>query len=90
MRRFKAHEIYTPWRSTVSVRHDLRLLPQPILRYKDPGAGILDGAIFLLAHEGNPEIIVVIEARREGSAEPVWTPWIPRETLRRRFSREPR
>lgn len=50
----------------------LRLLPKPIDRYADPGAGLLDGAIFSLATGTNPDILLVIEAAPAGAAPPVW------------------
>ena len=57
-RRFTAHEFWDPDNS----RFELRLLEQPVLRYKDADAGIHDGAVFVLAHGTNPEVIVLIEA----------------------------
>jgi hypothetical protein len=57
-RRFTAHEFWDPDNS----RFELRLLEQPVLRYKDAEAGIQDGAVFVLAHGTNPEVIVLIEA----------------------------
>jgi hypothetical protein len=72
-RRFKAHEIYQPRGKPAPERYELRLLPQPVLRYADQGSGLVDGALFLLAYGGNPEIVLVIEARGRGSSGPVWT-----------------
>lgn len=43
----------------------LRLLPNPIDRYADPGAGILDAAAFAFAYGTNPEAIVLIECDEE-------------------------
>lgn len=57
-RRFTAHEFWDPENS----RFELRLLAQPVHRYKDPQAGIHDGAVFILAHGTNPEVILLIEA----------------------------
>jgi hypothetical protein len=54
-------------------RYELRTLPQPIHRYADREAGLLDGAIFVIAYGLNPEIILLIEARREGRSPPEWT-----------------
>jgi hypothetical protein len=53
--------------------HALRLLPHPIDRYADPGSGVMDGAIFLYANGTNPEILLMIEARRQGDAPPKWS-----------------
>ena len=42
---------------------ELRLLPQPLIRYKSPELGILDAALFSFAVGTDPEILVMIEAR---------------------------
>jgi len=52
-------------------RFQLRLIPHPIYRYSDPENGLIDGAIFLMTHTTNPEIIMVIEAVREDDKS-VW------------------
>lgn len=64
-RRFKAVE-FLPTHS------ELRLLPQPVLRYADPGAGQLDGAVFLFCIGTNPEIVLTIEASQEADKPAVW------------------
>ena len=71
-RRFKASESLDPARNDPSDRFELRHLPQPILRYQNPDAGLVDGAIFLMAYGRNPEIALLIEARREDQGEPAW------------------
>jgi hypothetical protein len=71
-RRFKASESLDPARNDPSDRFELRLLPQPILRYRSPDAGLVDGAIFLLAYGRNPEIALLIEARRDDKGQPAW------------------
>jgi hypothetical protein len=44
---------------------ELRLLPQPIFRYKAPSKGLIDGAIFALVWKGtDPEILLIIEDRK--------------------------
>ena len=57
-RRFTAHEFWDPNNS----RFELRLLPRPLLRYKDEAAGIQDGTAYILAHDTNPEIVLLVEA----------------------------
>lgn len=57
-RKFTAHEFWDPENS----RFEMRLLAQPVHRYSDAEAGIHDGAVFILAHGTNPEVIVLIEA----------------------------
>lgn len=63
-RRFQAHEFWDPNNS----RFELRLLVQPVLHYSDEAENIVDGAVFVLAHGTNPEVLVQIEARREKEA----------------------
>lgn len=72
-RRFKASESLDPARNDPSDRFELRLLPQPIYRYRDPEHGLIDGAIFLLSYGRNPEIMILIEARREEGREPAFS-----------------
>jgi len=57
-RRFEAHEFWDPENS----RFELRLLVQPVHRYSDMAAEILDGALFVFAHGTNPEALLFIEA----------------------------
>ncbi len=57
-RRFEAHEFWDPSNS----RFELRLLVQPVHRYQDEAAKLTDGAVFVLAHGTNPEVLVQIEA----------------------------
>lgn len=66
-RRFNAVELLPP-----PMRFELRLLPQPVVRYADLEAGQLDGAVFLLCHGTNPEILLTIEARQDCAKTPVW------------------
>jgi len=51
----------------------LRLLPHPIDRYSDPASGVVDGALFIYANGTNPEILLMIEARRTGDGPPQWS-----------------
>ena len=67
-RRFTAHEFWNPDNS----RFELRLLVQPVHRYKDPSAGIQDGAAFVLAHGTNPELILLVEALGKSVRESRW------------------
>jgi eukaryotic-like serine/threonine-protein kinase len=55
----------TPWR--------LHLRPEPIYRYNDSDAGILDGAFFVFVmDEDNIEVLLVLETSQDGSAPPRW------------------
>jgi hypothetical protein len=48
------------------------MLAQPIHRYRDPLAGLLDGAMFIFAHGTNPEIVLLIEAAGQDAAAAAW------------------
>ena len=71
-RRFTAHEFWDPENS----RFELRLLVQPVHRYRDAAGEIQDGAMFVLAHGTNPEAMLADRGCRpdygEGSLA-VWT-----------------
>lgn len=75
-RRFKAVESLPPM-----PREELRLLPQPALRYSDVDAGQLDGAIFLFCHGTNPEVLLVIEAHQKGDEPAAWQYAFARNTI---------
>ncbi len=66
VRRFSGHEFWP-----ADSRHELRLLVKPLHRYEDTEAGILDGAVFALAHDLNPEAFVIVEAH-DTSVGPAW------------------
>jgi hypothetical protein len=63
-RRFEAHEYWDPNNS----RFELRLLVQPIHRFRDESAKRVDGAVFVLAHGTNPEVLLQIEAHTDQQA----------------------
>ena len=75
-RRFSAVELLPP-----PTEYELRLLPQPLLRYSDPKANQLDGAIFTFCHGTNPEVLLVIEARQEREKSPYWQFGFARNTI---------
>ncbi|HLJ10391.1 MAG TPA: hypothetical protein VKU82_04345 [Planctomycetaceae bacterium] len=45
---------------------DLRLIPQPLIRYEPKDKSILDGALFSFSIGTDPEVILLIEAREAG------------------------
>ena len=65
-RRFSAFEVWN------GDRFELRILPQPIHRYADAEAGILDGSIFVITYGLNPEILLLVELRRSDGRQPTW------------------
>lgn len=46
----------------------LRLMPQPLHRYKDEAAGVVEGALFAYAMGTNPEAVILLELIRDGEA----------------------
>ena len=66
-RDFSATEIYFDASQT-----ELRLLPQPLLRYTDARQGIVDGVIFAFAHGTNPEILLLIETGKFNQETSGW------------------
>lgn len=46
---------------------ELRLLTQPLFRYDNSGPDVLDGAVFGFVRGTDPEILLLIEARRSNS-----------------------
>jgi hypothetical protein len=50
------------------VDHDLRLLTQPLYRYESKSPDVIDGALFTFVTGTDPELMLVIEARRTAGA----------------------
>lgn len=65
-------------------RWELRLLPQPALRYQPTRPDVLDGALFLFVSNAgtDPEVILPVEARKDQSGAWVWHYGIARFTDR--------
>jgi hypothetical protein len=55
---------------TTGEKDELRLLPQPLLRY-EPNDKKVDGALFSFSLGTDPEAILILEANLEGGA-PAW------------------
>jgi hypothetical protein len=88
-RKFRAVEYFAPGNSTTEERYELRTLPQPIHRYSDPASGLIDGSAFAIAYGLNPEIILLIEARKDKDkgkdkdAAPTWSYGMARVSIAR-------
>jgi hypothetical protein len=54
--------VQAEWRGE---KTDCRLLTQPIDRYDDETAGIVDGAVFVFANGTNPEMGLLLECSEE-------------------------
>jgi hypothetical protein len=72
-RRLEGFEFYAAEGETQPQRYELRLLPLPIVRYADPDARLVDGAIFFFVYGNNPEIVLLIEARGASAAKAQWS-----------------
>jgi hypothetical protein len=64
---------FVPWVEPDETRKTpLRLLSQPLYRYEAAGAAadssLVDGAIFAFAQGTDPQVLLLLEARREGAA----------------------
>ena len=59
---------------TFSATHtdQLRLLIQPLHRYSDPDKDVLDGALLAFVAGTNPEVLLLLEARRNTSGAATW------------------
>jgi hypothetical protein len=51
---------------------ELRLMPQPIYRYT-ADKGTAEGALFVLAHANDPEVLVVLELTLPPAGKPTWS-----------------
>jgi hypothetical protein len=50
----------------------LTVRPEHIHRYSDPQAAVVDGAIFCLVADTNPELVVLIELQGKNACHGVW------------------
>src|SRR5262249_49182075 len=57
---------------SVTGKEDLELKPQPLYHYTaDKGA--IEGAVFSLAHNGDPELLLVLELANPTGDKPAWS-----------------
>jgi hypothetical protein len=54
------------------VERDMRLLAQPIYRYEDTKGDLVDGGLFAFVQGTDPEVFLLIEARRPRGGAPEW------------------
>jgi hypothetical protein len=57
---------------SVKGKEELRLMPQPLHRYTAE-KGAVEGAVFALAHNSDPELLVMLELAGIGGDKPVWS-----------------
>ena len=71
-RRRQMHDLSAKFQVSVESdnnRYELRLLAQPLYRYQDGPADILDGSLFALVEGTDPELILALKSSAE---EPKW------------------
>ncbi len=69
--KFAAHEFWVT--QPDRPRHELRLLAAPVYRYEDRDQQLIDGALFIIAQDTNPEVTLFLEAVKPvGEAKPNW------------------
>jgi hypothetical protein len=54
------------------VDRDMRLLAQPIYRYENTKGDLIDGGLFAFLQGTDPEVFLLIEARRPRGGTPEW------------------
>jgi hypothetical protein len=50
------------------IDYEMRLLLQPLYRYEGTEGDLVDGALFAFVHAGDPEVFLLIEARKLGDS----------------------
>jgi hypothetical protein len=58
--------------SRVGVDRDMRLLAQPLYRYEGTKGDLIDGGLFVFVLGTDPEVFLLIEARRSPGGAPEW------------------
>jgi hypothetical protein len=67
-RRLSATGVYKDGKEVI----ELRLLDRPLRRFADREHGLIDGAFYAFAGGTNPEVLVMIECRQDGSGNSAW------------------
>ena len=67
-RRFSATGIYQDGKERI----ELRLIDRALHRFSDPEHGLIDGAVYAFACGTNPEVLLLIECRKDGSGNVAW------------------
>ena len=65
MRRLAAQ--FSAYKTFEGVQRDLRLLRQPLYRYRPDSETLLDGALFAFVEATDPDLLLLIEAHQTGS-----------------------
>jgi hypothetical protein len=81
VRQIKAYEFFAPDNESTPRRYELRILPKPVHRYADAKSGLIDGGLFMISYGLNPELALLVEARRENSLPPKWSYGVARISI---------
>lgn len=60
----------------------LRLMPHPIDRFQDEPRGVLDAGLFAFVEANDPELLILIEARKTATGESSWRYTVAKMTSR--------
>jgi len=55
-----------------AVAVEMRLMERPLSRFVDPEQGLIDGAFYAFACGTNPEVLLIIECRKDGRGNSAW------------------
>jgi hypothetical protein len=66
-----AREFSARMLETEGQKSELRLIPQPLIRYEPRNQTVIDGAVFSFSLGTDPEVLLLLEARGE-KASPTW------------------
>jgi hypothetical protein len=67
-RRFSATGIYGDGAKSA----ELRLMDRPLSRFSDPEQGLIDGAFYAYAEGTNPEVLLIVEGRKDETGNSGW------------------
>jgi len=51
---------------------ELRFMDRPLSRFSDLESGLVDGAFYAFASGTNPEVLLIVESRKEDGGQAVW------------------
>jgi hypothetical protein len=66
---------------------ELRLLPQPLYRFSDEAAGVLDGAVFAFVLSNDPDFFLLLEAQKTPERGSAWRYALARMSSRKHVIR---
>jgi hypothetical protein len=67
-----AQEFTSRQTNRAGIDRDMRLLSKPLYRYEGTKGDLIDGSLFVMVQGTDPEILLLIEARRTRDGAPEW------------------